>query len=282
MVHFIVIGAAIFAIHAYATSGLEPEAPRDRIVVTPGRVVQLAHVFARTWQRPPRREELSELVNAFVKEELYYREAIKRGLDRDDTLVRRRMQQKMEFLTEPGDDVLTATNADLEAFLLANRADFRVEPKITYEQIFIDPVAAGSSSEARAEKLLEQVRNAPADADFSQFGDATLLPSASGPVSLSLVERHFGKAFANQILELPGNTWTGPISSTYGLHLVRITNRIDGYDPPLSDVRKAVELRWRDARRDAYRKAEYKRLLDKYEVVLPERLVAAETAERQK
>ena len=102
--HFMVIGAVIFAVHAYRTAGQQSEVSRDRILVTPGRVAQLAQVFAKTWQRPPTPQELNGLIQAFVKEEVYYREAVKLGLDRDDTLIRRRMQQKMEFLSEPGEE----------------------------------------------------------------------------------------------------------------------------------------------------------------------------------
>ena len=68
---------------------------------------QLVQVFAKTWQRPPTPEELRGLIDAYIKEEVYYREALKLGLDRDDTLIRRRMQQKLEFVTEPSDQFLS-------------------------------------------------------------------------------------------------------------------------------------------------------------------------------
>ena len=161
MVHFLLIGAAIFALSAWF-GGKDETAPRDRIVVTEGRIRQLAEIFTKTWQRPPTAQELRGLVDAHIKEEVYYREAVKVGLDRDDTVIRRRMQQKMEFLTEPSEDALAATDADLEAFLAAHRAEFHVAPKLAFEQIFINPQRSEEPVAARAEKLLKEAAATPA------------------------------------------------------------------------------------------------------------------------
>lgn len=269
MVHFLLIGAAIFALSA-RFGGEQQSPPRDRIVVTEGRVQQLAQIFTRTWQRPPTAQELRGLIDAYVKEEVYYREALKVGLDRDDTLIRRRMQQKMEFLTEPGEDALAATNAELESFLTAHRAEFRVAPKLAFEQIFINPERSETPVVARIDKLLKEVNGAPSDADLRSFGDPTLLPRTMPLVSASGVSLNFGKRFAERLAELPVDVWSGPVRSPYGLHLVRVTARRDGYDPPLAEVRAEVERMWRDDKRDAFRKAEYERLRAKYDIVFPD------------
>jgi hypothetical protein len=270
LVHFLLIGAAVFALFAFTTRGEQPAPPRDRIVVTSGRIQQLAEIFTRTWQRAPTLQELHGLIDAYVKEEVYYREALKLGLDRDDTLIRRRMQQKMEFLTEPGEDVLAATDAELEAHLAANRSDFHVEPRIAFQQIFINPQKSEQPAAVRAAEVLGAARSAPPAADFRGFGDATLLPPAMPLAPLSLIDRNFGEGFGERLTQLRENVWSGPVTSPFGLHLVRITERREGYDPALDAVRKAVELRWRAARRDAFRQAEYQRLRDKYEVVVPD------------
>jgi hypothetical protein len=270
LVHFMAIGAVIFAVHAYRTGGEQPDASRDRIVVTPGRVAQLAQVFSKTWQRPPTPQELKGLIEAFVKEEVYYREAVKLGLDRDDTLIRRRMQQKMEFLTEPGDEALEATDGELEAFLAANREAFRVEPRVAFDQVFIRPEKVVGAIEPHVAELLQAVRSASSDAEIRQLGHPTMLPSSLRLAPLSQIDRNFGSGFGEQLTRLPKNAWSGPVKSTYGLHLVRVTEKIEGYDPPLAEVRQAVELKWRTAKRDAFRQAEYQRLREKYQVVLPD------------
>jgi hypothetical protein len=270
LVHFMAIGAVIFAVHAYRTAGQETAAPRDRIVVTPGRIAQLAQVFAKTWQRPPTAQELNGLIQAFVKEEVYYREAVKLGLDRDDTLIRRRMQQKMEFLTEPGEKALNPTDDDLEAFLAANREAFRVEPQVAFDQIFVSPEKISGAIEPHMEELLQAARSASSDADIRRLGHPTMLPSSLRLAPLSQIDRNFGNGFGEQLTRLPKNVWSGPVSSAYGLHLVRLTERIEGRDPPLADVRQGVEAKWRTAKRDAFRQDEYQRLREKYQVVLPD------------
>jgi len=267
LVQFLFIGVAVFAIYELVASQSEP--PRDRIVVTEGRVQQLALVFAKTWQRSPSPQEMRGLIDAYVKEEIYYREAIKLGLDRDDTLIRRRMQQKMEFLSEPSDDRLAASDATLQSFYDANQADFLIEPEVEFQQILIDSEKDREPAEVRAEQLLRQLRDSSQDVDASELGDATLLPYATRLSSVTRIGNAFGENFAKKLTTLPADEWTGPIKSPFGLHLVRITDRRDERLPPLNEIRKAVEQKWRTQERDRFQQDEYDRLRANYEVVSP-------------
>jgi hypothetical protein len=268
LVHFVLIGAAVFGLYALV-AGNDEEGTRDRIVITEGRLQQLAEVFTKTWQRPPTPEEVRGLIASYIKEEVYYREALKIGLDRDDTLIRRRMQQKMEFVTEPSDEVLRAVDSDLQAFLDANKASFRVEPRFAFDQVFLNPKKPGAPALVRAKQTLEALKAAEDKAILTRLGDATLLP-ASMPLSpLSVVVRNFGEAFAADLADLSENEWAGPIESSYGLHLVHVTARVDGYDPELAEIRDAVADKWRAKKRETLQAQLYDQLLAKYEVVLP-------------
>ena len=267
LVQFLLIGVAVFAIYELVAS--QSELPRDRIVVTEGRVLQLALVFANTWQRSPSPQEMRGLIDAYVKEEIYYREAIKLGLDRDDTLIRRRMQQKMEFLSEPSDDRLAASDATLQSFYDANQADFLIEPEVEFQQILIDSEKDREPAEVRAEQLLRQLRDSSQDVDASELGDATLLPYATRLSSVTRIGNAFGENFAKKLATLPAGEWTGPIKSPFGLHLVRITDRRDERLPPLNEIRKAVEQKWRTQERYQFQQDEYYRLRANYEVVAP-------------
>lgn len=273
LVHFLVIGGAVFALYAYTTGGEQVAPPRDRILVSEGRIQQLAEIFNRTWQRPPAPQELRGLIEAYVKEEIYYREALKIGLDRDDTLIRRRMQQKMEFLTEPAEDALKATDADLQAFLDTNRSEFKVEPRLAFQQIFINPERSEEPIDIRAEKVLHEARGMALDADLGGLGDPTMLPYGIRLTPASAIDRNLGEGFYERLALLPKNVWSGPLKSAFGLHLIRITEFRDGYDPPLEAVRKGVEVKWRNAKRTAFREMEYQRLSNKYEVILPDALM---------
>jgi len=267
LVHFVLIGAVVFGIYALVSDSAD--APRDKIVVTEGRVQQLAQIFAKTWQRPPTQQEMRGLIDAYIKEEVYYREALKLGLDRDDTLIRRRMQQKMEFLTEPGDELLVADDATLQAYLDAHKAEFRVEPRFAFEQVFLNPEKAGEAAPARAQRTLEVLKASEPDDAPPDVGDPTLLPANMPMSPLSGIARNFGETFAANLTDLPENEWAGPIESAYGLHLVRVTKRVDGNAPKLADVRAAVEQKWRTQKRDEFQEQAYDQLLAEYEVVLP-------------
>ena len=145
LLHFVVLGGLLFACFQW----FDPEtaAPGDTEVrVTEGRVRQLAAIFAKTWQRPPSREELQGLVNDFILEEIYYREALAAGLDQNDTLIRRRMRQKVEFLTD--DLAVTApTDETLQAFLDEQPDRFRTPGTLTFQQVFFQPDRLGEDRE---------------------------------------------------------------------------------------------------------------------------------------
>jgi hypothetical protein len=122
LVHFLVLGALLFvAFDRWGAGG----AGTSRIVVTPGQIDAMASGFARTWQRPPTEEELKGLLDDHVREEIATREAMALGLDRDDTVIRRRLRQKFEFIAEDSIDATPPTEADLQRWLDAHPADFR-------------------------------------------------------------------------------------------------------------------------------------------------------------
>ena len=122
LLHFSVLGLALFLL--YQGIGRNEE-PSTEIVVSASTIEALAHGFRGVWDRPPTRAELDELIAEYTKEEIYYRAAVAAGLDHDDPVVRRRLRQKMEFLTsEPvGDDV--PGNAELEAFIIQHADRYR-------------------------------------------------------------------------------------------------------------------------------------------------------------
>ncbi|MEM7192310.1 MAG: peptidylprolyl isomerase [Pseudomonadota bacterium] len=267
LLHFVMIGAVVFALYA-AFSADDDDVTRDRIVVTDGRLQQLAQIFTKTWQRPPTPQEMRGLLDAFIKEEVYYREAVKLGLDRDDTLVRRRMQQKMEFLTEPDETALAADDKTLQSYLEENRQDYRVEPELAFEQVFINPKSTQADANARAAEVLAALE---AGGDPAALGDPTLLPKKLPLSPLSVIERDFGDSLAAYAARAKLNQWAGPVSSPFGMHLVRVSARTDSRDPALDEVRAAVLRDWRNLKREEHQAQAYAELRAKYDVILPER-----------
>jgi len=144
LVQFLLLGAALFALDAWLRPSAAPTANAE-IVVSEARIRNLAQNFRRTWQRPPTRVELEGLVEAHVREEVFYREALALGLERDDAIIRRRLQQKMEFVSEEAAALAKPTDEDLSAYLKTHAEAFRTEPRATFAQVYLDPRKRGAA-----------------------------------------------------------------------------------------------------------------------------------------
>jgi len=143
-----------------------------QVVVSAGRINQLEIIFTKTWQRPPTTEELKGLIDNFVLEEIYYRQAVAMGIDRDDTVIRRRLRQKFEFLTDDLAAASVPTDQELAAYLAANADAFVRESTYTFEQVYISPDQPGADLETRVAEQLSALRAGDAPA-----GDVGLLPT---------------------------------------------------------------------------------------------------------
>lgn len=123
LVHFLAVGALLFLLFGLTSESADE--PADRILVSNGDVERLSAQFARTWMRPPSEAELAGLIDGFVREEIYYREALALGLDRDDPLVRQRMRQKHQDqhtdLDTAADTMLSKLLAGVAAETLGDR-----------------------------------------------------------------------------------------------------------------------------------------------------------------
>jgi hypothetical protein len=266
LLHFFLLGALLFA--AYDRLNLEPEGSPQQVVVTPGQIEHLTTRFSRTWQRPPTREEMQGLVDQFVREEILSREAVKLGLDQNDTVIRRRLQQKMEFVT---DDLLSSevpTDAVLAEYLAKHPDAFRQDGRMTFRQVFLSGDQRGERLETDAAQLLVELKARGARADVSGLGDPTLLPTSMTDEPRRSVESTFGRDFAAELATSDTGEWTGPIRSGFGLHLVWIERREEGHVPELADVREAVRREWENSRRIEARRQLYDDLLKQYHVTV--------------
>jgi len=267
LLHFLLIGAALFWITGFF-GGRASERP-DRIALTAGDLEQLAVGFSRTWQRPPTAQELAGLVEERVREEIFYREALAMGLDRDDTIVRRRLRQKLEFLSEDL-AVLEPTDADLAAWLAAHPESFRSEPRVGFRQVYLSRDRRGDRLRGDALRVLEQLRAGDGRLDPEALGDPLPLPAEADGLSAGEVSRLFGGDFTARLLELEPGGWEGPVESAYGLHLVFVRDRVPGRVPALGEVRDAVTREWLAQRRSEAREEFYRGLRARYQVEVPE------------
>ena len=268
LVHFLLLGAALFLVDAWLRPAAVPAANTE-IVVSEARIRSLAQNFSRTWQRPPTREELDGLVASHVREEVFYREAQALGLDRDDAIIRRRLQQKMEFVSEEAAALAPPTDDELTAYLKANADAFRTEPRATFSQVYLDPRKRGATFDADAKRLLEKLNAPGASTDLAGLGDTLmLLDTHYENATQTDLARLFGADFADALVRQPTGRWVGPIPSGYGVHLVRVELLAPGGMPALADARPLVEREWANAKRQEVAKAFYDKLRAKYRITV--------------
>jgi hypothetical protein len=248
LLHFLLLGAVLFIAYKLIAAPGTDGAP-GRITVTVGQIQHLAAGFAQTWDRPPTDSELRGLIDDWVREEIATREAIAMGLDKDDTVIRRRLRQKLEFVSEDIAAQTKPTEADLTAYLHAHPESFRVEPRITFSQVYLDPAKHGAHIARDAAKLLAGLQQSGRKVDSSALGDPFLLGHTFQSASTSDVAKQFGDGFAEKLSVLSIGQWQGPVESSYGMHLVLVSERSEAQLPALSDVREAVRTEWENARR---------------------------------
>ncbi len=265
LVHFLALALAIFII--YGALNRSDRVTPDRIVVTQARIEQIATLFARTWQRPPSPSELKGLLDDYVKDEVYYREALKLGLEADDTVIRRRLRQKMEFLSDAASETLNPTEAELAEYLNAHADRFAVEHAVAFRQIYFNPERRGDKASDDATNALEVLRSDPS-LDPASVGDATLLPSELPLTSKASISQTFGTNFADEIIRANPGTWAGPFKSSFGLHIVRVSETKPSRMPALAEVREAVERDWASDKRRALADRRFSELLKQYDVTI--------------
>ncbi|HEY8569198.1 peptidylprolyl isomerase [Microbulbifer sp.] len=237
LLHFALIGGLLFAIDGLFNAGA---ADLEDIVITPSRVAHLASVFERSWQRPPNGEEMQKLVDNFVREEVLYREALKLGLESDDTVIRRRLRLKMEFLARDLVDSVEPAPEVLAQFFHDNRERYRVPARVSFRQILF----SGDHRTAPAEDARALLATLAPAAVTDVEGDSHLLPRQFTDASAQEVDKQLGVGFAEQLMQQPQGQWVGPIRSEYGEHLVIIEAYTPEATAELASVRALVMRDW--------------------------------------
>jgi PPIC-type PPIASE domain len=276
-IHFLVLGAAIFIANRLVSGRAENQP--GKIVITQGQITSMVIGFSRTWQRPPTHEELEGLIRDRVREEVYSREAIAMGLDRDDPIIRRRLQQKLTFVTDDVAAVTEPTNAELADYLKTHAASFGVDRRVTFSQVYLDPNKRGEHLARDANELLTQLRQQSRGADLSSLGDPFLLEHRFLATPDMEIAKQFGEKFVTKLGDVPVGQWFGPVESGYGMHLVFVEERTAGRLPELAEVRDAVSRDWTNERRLELNEKFFQGLLKHYEIVV-EKIDPAKTDQK--
>jgi hypothetical protein len=262
LVHFLLIGAVLFLIFAIRQD--ESSTTPNSIRVEAGQVEQFIARFKRTWLRPPTDSELAGLIEGYIRDEVYYREALAMGLDRNDAVVRQRMRMKLEFMLEDLAAEQTASDESLNAYMQRHPDKFRQETHLSFNHVYLNPDNHQELAGDLQDVLARLQNGAPPETE----GDRLLVSPAYEAVSQSEIERIFGKSFAQQLVELEPGGWSGPFYSGYGAHLVKVSSKQDGRFLTLEEIRAEVEREYLVERRQELKDATYQRLREGYEIVI--------------
>ena len=261
LLHFALLGAAIFGAYRLIAP---PVSDASEIVITADRIASITAQFSASHGgRPPHEEELHAAVDAYLRDEMLYREGLALGLDRNDPVVRNRIRQKADLLSE---DAFASepSDRDLEAYLAAHQAEFDIPGRVSFQQIYIDP---GRHRGDDLTPVVTSIRQAlTLGRQPSTLGDRTLLPATMTEVLPHDVEAAFGHDFATQLAAIDGDGWQGPLMTSYGLHLVRITHRGESTRATLADARDVVAREWSRAHAAKLKEQFYRVLARRYPV----------------
>lgn len=255
---FLGVGVVIFVVAEWSA---EPEISYD-VVVRETDIARLSDQWSLQMRRPPTQGELDGLVDQFVKEEIYYREAQRLGLDANDTIVRRRMVQKLTFLTE---DIATAVPKDeetLRAYYNDNLEDYRIPQRVSFQHRYYS-VDRRQNAEADASAFV----NTPENKESTTVDDAFMLQKSYALRSQRELGDLFGTEFAQSLFKLtPDDGWQGPIRSAYGWHPIRLLATEDSFIPGYAEVAERVLIDAQQAARAEANESYYGELKSRYSV----------------
>ena len=263
LIVFLLLGAGAFAVDRW----LDGAGAGRVVTVTEEQIGAIHERWAAQWGRPPTGRELEGLIDEAVREEILYREAQRRGLDRDDPIVRRRLAQKMMFLLEDSAAAPAAAGGDIDAYYAAHAERYRGPRRTTFRHVFLSRERS-ADPEGDAAALLRELRAGAGD-EWRRRGDPfPLLREYAGRTDQEIAEL-FGGGFATALPAVEPGAWEGPVESAHGLHLIEVVGRTEPRLPALDEVRDRVAEDLLESRRRERNEAALRALRERYEIRLP-------------
>ena len=278
--HFLVAGALLFGLATLFDHFTNTNANANRIQVSAPEIQRLREVWIRQWGRSPDSRQMESLINDYVRDEVLYREALASGLDKDDTIIRRRLVEKMEFLSQELASG-TPSDKDLQEYFERNRETFRIPAQIAFTHVYFSTSKRGSAAEDDAGRALARLSShGISSAQLSTLGDPFMLQNEYPLQTQQQVKELFGEEFAEKLLRLEPGSWVGPFRSGYGFHLVRILQKLPARVPELAAVQSEVLTDFRNHRLQTASEAFYSQLRKKYQVDVDKVALSAAEAQR--
>ena len=270
LLHFLLIGLALFAMYGYLNRGRGGYESSKQIALSLDDLRQMDMYFESQWHRQPSPQEFQAMVEDRVREEVLYREGLAMGLDRDDEIVKRRMAQKMQFLAEDVGAAHEPSTDELKAWFDKHENKFALPSRYSFRHLYFSPDKRGKNAQEDAAKALAKIAGQPEDSKLAiSLGDQFMFQDYYGDRTPEAIAREFGPQFAVSLEKLKPGSWEGPVESGYGWHLVFVGTVIPGRIPAFEEIEPDVKTAWlAEQKQQAWQKA-YSEMRAKYTVLLP-------------
>ncbi len=270
LLHFLLLGLVLFAAYAYTQRGRGGVESSKQIALSLDDLRTMDLYFESQWHRQPTPAEFQAMVEDKVREEILYREALAMGLDKDDTIVKRRMAQKMQFLAEDVAGAHEPSTAELKAWFEKNSSKFALPSRYSFRHLYFSPDKRGKNAQGDAAKALAKIAGQPEDSKLAaSSADSFMFQDYYGDRAPDALAKEFGPQFVVALEKLKPGSWQGPIESGYGWHLVYVDTVIPGRVPAFEEMEPDVKTAWlAEQKQQAWQKA-YAEMRGKYTVLLP-------------
>jgi hypothetical protein len=277
LLQFVVLGLLLFVGYRQLNATSESRERPGRIEFTPDDLRQITIGWVGQGRPAPTPEQMQALVESRVREEVLYREALALGLDKDDTIVRRRMAQKMDFLFEDVAALHEPSSEELEKWFATHAERFTLPARATFRHLYFSPDRRGADAREDAARALPTLAGRPMDApEATALADRFMFQDYYGDRTSEEVGKTFGPAFARALFAVAPGAWAGPIESGYGWHLVWVDAITPARVPVLEEVEADVKAAWLEERRAELRAQAYAAMRARYEVVMPKDLAVTD------
>jgi hypothetical protein len=255
-IHFLLIGGLLFLLYGM----MNTERDESEIVIDDNLVNELVAKWELQRNRQPTLEELENLIDEYIQQEVLYKEALVMKLDHNDEIVKRRLAQKMEFISDGLTESLQPTKEMLMSYYEKNKSNYKKDPSYTFWQVYF---SADERTDARADAMNALVSKSP-----ETLGDELLLPGEYTDASSYQIANDLGSAFAQRLDSLEVGQWTGPITSSYGVHIVFIKEKKEGGYFTFEEVGEKVTVDYNFDASNDFKEELITSLLKNYTVVI--------------
>jgi peptidyl-prolyl cis-trans isomerase C len=271
LLHFLAIGILLFVGYSFVSSrSVKPKSP-NRIELTEADLSQLGASFTAQWLRHPTAQEMGHLIDERIREEVLYREALALGLDKDDTIVKRRLAQKMEFLAEDVSALREPKVNELKDWFAKNSERFALPSRIWFHHLYFSFDRKGEKASDAAASAYQQLAGEPVDSPVaSKLADPFMFQDYYADCTEDQVAKTFGSKFAKAVFQLSSGSWQGPIESGLGWHLVWVDSMTPVRVPAFEEVESAVKTEWLSEQSAEAKRKAFAIMKARYEVVLPD------------